>query len=253
MNQVIPTPEVKQEPVLVQEKVSTTVPTQNNENVVAQTQQVPEPETEKEINWKKFKEARAKEREQAEAMAKKAAEKEAEAAALKAAMEAMLNKPQQPQYSNNGYEQEEESEDQKIEKKVNALLAKREAEAERKKREQEQAELPQTLSRHHPDFNQVCSTENLDYLEYHYPEVAQAFRHMPDGYDKWASVYKAVKRFVPNIDTRKDQAKVDRNLVKPQSMSAPGTSQSVTTPNRLDDSRRAANWERMQRTMKGLT
>lgn len=247
------TTEVKIEPVLLQEKVEA-VSAPINPSAPLQN----EPETDKEINWKKFKEQRRIEREQLEANAKRASEKEAEANALRAAMDAILNK-QAPQsnnnYSNNSYEQEEETEDQRIEKKVQAMLAKREAEAEKTRREREIQELPQKLASNHKDFNQVCNQENLDYLDFHYPEISSAFQHMPEGYDKWSNIYKAVKRFVPNTDTRKDQAKVHGNLAKPQSISSPGTTQggNAMPTARLDESRKADNWARMQKARKGLS
>lgn len=252
------TTEVKAESVLPQEKVDTTLSQQKVETNPTQN----EPETDKEINWKKFKDERKRERELSEANAKKAADKETEVLALKAAMDAILNKPIQRQdqqtnqnFSANGYENEEESEDQRIEKKVQAALLKREAEADKRRNEKEQAEFPQRLNQNHSDFNQVCNTENLDYLEYHYPEVAQAFRHMPDGYDKWSTIYKAVKRFVPNTDTRKDAAKVEKNLGKPQSLSSPGTTQggNAMPGARLDEAKKAENWARMQKALKGLS
>ena len=81
-------------------------------------------ESENEINWKKFREAREADRRKAEELAKRAQEKEAEAIALKQALEAVLNQnnrlPQQ-QYQNNEYE--EETEEERIEKAVNTLLS----------------------------------------------------------------------------------------------------------------------------------
>jgi len=70
------------------------------------------PESDKEVNWNKFKEARAAERKQFEEYKSRAQEKEAEATALKAALESIVNKPtQQSQQSNFGQYNEEESED----------------------------------------------------------------------------------------------------------------------------------------------
>lgn len=218
---------------------------------VAKTEAPPQ-ETVEQINWKKFRQDREVERKLKEEALKRASEKEAEAQALKAAMEAILNKPQ-PQQSQqtNQYYQEDQTEDQRIEAKVNAAIALKEQQMEVQRRQKEAVELPQKLASTFSDFNAVCSTENLDYLEYHYPEVASAFRHAPDGYDKWAAVYKAVKRFVPVPDSKKDQQKAERNFNKPQSMSVPGVTQvGDTAPIQLDDARRAANWERMRKVMR---
>ncbi len=209
-------------------------------------------ESEKEINWKKFKEARALERKQAEEVAARAAQKEQELAAVKAALEAVVNKPQHQQTA---YGEQEESEEQRIDRRVNAALAQREAQIHKERAEREVQEMPQRLTQMHGDFNQVCNASNLDYLEYHYPEVAAGFKHMPESVDKWSNIYKAVKRFVPNTDIRKDQAKAENNLKKPQSLSNSGLAHDTQTKttNVLTEDRRAENWARMQRAMKGLS
>ncbi len=231
---------MEQEAEVKQLEVENTTPI---ESTVTQ----PQAETQDQINWKKFREQREIERRENEAAKKRAEEKEAEANALKQAMEAILNKPQQ---SNNQYEQEE-SEDDRIQKKVNAALIEREKKMDQERKQREHAEFPNRLNQVYNDFNQVCTSDNLDYLEYHYPEVAEAFKHAPDGFDKWSAVYKAVKRFVPNTDSKKDQKKSDNNMAKPQSMSSPGVAQTGdTAPMQLDDKRRADNWSRMQRVMR---
>lgn len=213
--------------------------------------QVDKQESPEQINWKKFREAREIERKQLEEERKWAKKKEEEAAALKAAMDALLNKSSNSSHTNNN-EYEEETEDQRIEKKVKFALEAKERQLEEERKRIEQAEFPKKLASTYTDFNQVCSADNLDYLEYHYPEVASAFKYMPDGFDKWASVYKAVKRFVPNTDSKKEQAKAEKNFNKPQSMAVAGVTQTGdTAPMMLDDKRRADNWARMQRTIKG--
>lgn len=211
-------------------------------------------ESENEINWKKFREAREADRKRSEELAKRATEKEAEAQALKAALESVLNQNQrQQQYSNNEYD--EESEDDKIEKKVNALLAKREAEAARIREQEEQESYPQKLKQIHSDFDQICSSENLDYLDYHHPELAKSLGKLPQSFEKWNDIYKAVKRYVPNPDSKRDVARAESNLNKPQSLSSPGMTQSSNAmpPSRLDDKRKAENYARMQRIIKGLS
>lgn len=213
-----------------------------------------ETETLQDKNWKTFRENREIERKQAEEMAKQAKKSQEEAAALKAALDAVLNKPQQSQQHYQQDDETEESEEQRIEKKVNAAIAKREAEAEKRRHEEELSTYPQRITRDYKDFHQVCSADNLDYLDYHYPEVAQAFSHMPEGYDKWASIYKAVKRFIPNVDSKKDQVKADKNFQKPQSISSPGVTQNKdgAPAFHLDDKRKAENYARMQRIMNKL-
>lgn len=205
-------------------------------------------ENPKEIDWKRFKEARKVERQQAEKIREEASRKAQENEALKAALEAIVNKPQTGSPSN-----EEESDDDRIQKRIDAALANERRRVEEERRQREQAEFPQRLLAAHPDFDSVCSAENIDYLEYHKPAIAKAFKMAPDGFEKWSGVYQAIKEFVPNHSSTKDQKKAERNLGKPQAMSQAGVTQTGdTAPQMLDDKRKQDNWSRMQKRMKGL-
>lgn len=207
-------------------------------------------ETVEQINWKKFRETRERERKEKEASDKRAADKEAEASALKAAMEALLNKsqPQQQQYS----ESSEETEEQRIERKVQESLLRNEKKREEERQRREIADLPQKLESTFSDFKQVCSQENMDYLQYHYPEVAAGYKHAPDTFETWANIYKAMKKFVPNPDSKRDERRIEKNLAKPQSMSVPGSTQTGdSAPTELTEKRRQDNWLRMQKVLKG--
>ena len=225
---------------------------QENTTTANNSAEQSQPEDSKEqINWRKFREQREVERKQKEASDKRAEEESAKAQAFKAALEAITNK-QTPQASSSFNSDEEETEDQKIDKKVNAALLARERKYDEERKQREHQEFPDRLKNTYNDFDRVCTTENLDYLEYHYPEVASAFKQLPDGFDKWSSVYKAVKRFVPNTESKKEQSKAEKNFNKPQSMASPGVTQTGdTAPIQLDDKRRADNWARMQKVIKG--
>ncbi len=224
-------------------------------NQEAENKAVSQEENPSQINWKKFREAREQERrqhelerKQREEAEKRAREREEEAKALKAALEAVINKPA----THHDHEQSEESDEQKIQKHVEAALSKREQQYEKEKQEREQKELPVKLNTTYKDFDKVCSTENLDYLEFHYPEIAVAYKHMPDSFEKWAGIYQSVKRFVPNTDSKKDQNKADRNLMKPQALSSAGKSQTGdSAPYFLDEQKKSNNWERMRKVMRG--
>ena len=208
---------------------------------------------ENKANWKAFREQREAERKAREAAEKAAAEERARAEAMKAALEALTNRPVA---SDNRNQYEEETEEQKIDKRVKQIIAEREAEAEKLRAEREKQEYPQKLQSAYKDFNKVCTTENLDYLEYHYPEVARAYAYMPDGFDKWASIYQAVKRFVPNLDSKTEASRAEKNLQKPAAISSQGLTNSGTGQGiiqKLSDDRKQQNWERMQRTLKGLS
>jgi len=217
----------------------------------------PEQETMQQANWRKFREQREIERKEKEAAEKRAREKEEEAKALKEAMDALLNKSQPKTYQNDNHydnqNDQELSQEEIIRREVKAAIAVKEQEYEKLRREQELREYPTKLQRDFSDFSQVCTAENLDYLEFHYPEVANAFKYAPDGYDKWANIYKAVKRFIPNSTNSKDAKKAQNNFNKPQSMAVPGAAPTGdNAPIYLDDKRRADNWARMQKTMKGI-
>jgi hypothetical protein len=221
-------------------------PPQTTEKKAEETSQ----ESLNEKNFKEFREGRKQDRKIREEAERRAAEKEAEASALKAALESLVNKPQSTvPYQTN--EPMDETEDQKIQRKVEQVLVEREKAREEQRRQEEIRTYPQKLANEFKDFSQVCSEENLDYLEYHYPEIAAPFKRLPDSYDKWADIYKAVKRFVPS-DGKKEQKKAEKNFSKPQSMAVPGaTPTGDTAPIYLDDKRRADNWARMQRVMRG--
>jgi hypothetical protein len=240
-----PEPQVTQEAQIA--------PAQNDTAATAvATPSVETVETDKDINWKKFREQRELDRKAREAAEKMAAEERARSEATIAAMNSLLSKNQPPQQA---YEQVDESQDEFISKRVDAILAKKEAQAARERAERDIKELPERLQANLPDFHQVCKSDNLDYLEYHYPEVAVPFKHMVEGYEKWQAIYRAVKRFVPNTDVQKEIRKADLNSQKPQSMSSPGTSQATnnTPAVKLDEGKRAANWARMQKVMNQLT
>lgn len=231
--------EVKQEEKITQAEVVSTTPA---------TPFATE-ETLQEKNWRQFREQKEVERKKAEEMAQRAAEKEAEANALKAALEAALNKQPQQNYQG-GYE--EETEDQRIEKKVNDLLAKRESEAAQRRAAQEAQEMPNKVVARHPDFNQVCTQQNLDYLEYHHPELFRSFKQRNESIELWSDIYGAIKRYIPNATSgSREQAKAQHNLNKPQSVSTPGINPTTTQgiPGRLSEEQKAANWSRMQRDL----
>lgn len=202
------------------------------------------------INWKRFREQREQERKEKEAADRRAAEKEKEATALKAAMEAILNKPQAQQ---NVESDQDLSEDDRIYKKVQDALARERQKDAEEQRRREQVEFPQKLVQAFPDFDNVCTTENLDYFEFHYPEAAAPFKDLPDSFDKWSKIYRAIKRFVPNPGSKKEQARAEKNFAKPQAMAAAGaTSTGDSAPMQLTEKRREDNWARMQKVMKGI-
>lgn len=255
-------PENKDVTQIPQDKIETNaVEINQTQNKDQNTNEIKE--TNDDPNWKAFREARKKDRADREAAERKAQEKEAEVAALKAAMEAAFSKSapnpqayQQYYGMNQSYDENEASEDQKIEKKVEALLAQREEKSRRESFEREKTEYPNRLVKDFPDFNHVISQENLDYIDYHYPEVSRPLQRLHDGYDKWSDIYHAIKKFVPNhAHARKDADRAEANQMKPKSIASTGLTQSgESSRNSFQEveQRRAENWQRMQKLLKSV-
>jgi len=147
----------------------------------------PQQEKDQDPNWRAFREARKKDRMDKEAAERRAAEKEAEAAALKAAMEAAFSKQQPHNYYNNGGPTEtyEPTDDQRIERLVNQAIEKRQSEFAKQQQERERMEMPSRLRQTFHDFNETVTAENLDYLEYHYPEIAKPLERAEDRLSGW--------------------------------------------------------------------
>lgn len=214
-------------------------------------------ETPQDRDWKKWKENRKKERDEAAKIAEAKVKAENEASALRAALESLVNSPNNQSRNenyNNQSNYNEETEDQRIERRVNEALAKREQELEKQRQQREIQEYPTKIKNVYPDFNQICTQENLDYLEFHHPELAKSLSKTPESFEKWADIYNAVKRYIPNPQSSSDSKRADKNLQKPQSFQNTGlTPASTQSSARLDESRRAENWARMQKTLKGLS
>ncbi len=263
--------EIKQADSQVQAQVDTNLsPTKHDSNMSQQKienpqQKQPEnttPSDQEDPNWRAFREARKRDRAEKEAAEKRASEKEQEIAALKAAMEAAFTaksspSPQAYQQYYGMNDQPEETEEQKIERKVNELLSKKEQQYQQQQQEFEQREYPNRIRRDFPDFGQVCSQENLDYLDFHYPEISRPLQRLNEGYDKWHDTYHAVKKLIPNHSTaKKEAARADMNMNKPRSMSSTSATPSGEKSRETwqeSESRRAENWARMQRTLKGVS
>ena len=200
------------------------------------------------IDWRRFREVREIERKQKEESDKIAKQRTAEAEALKLALDAVLNKPSQ----NTQQSYEDPSEEDRIKALVEARMNEREQMHERLRQQKELEEMPRKLASVYNDFEQVCTQENYDYMDFHHPEVARSLSMRPEGFDKWSDVYKAIKRYIPNTHSNKEESRAQKNFNKPQSMSTPGQTQvGDTAPIKLDDQRRKDNWSRMQRTMRG--
>lgn len=216
-------------------------------------------------NWRAFREARKRDRLEKEAAERRAKEKEEEAAALRAAMEAAFHtRSTHPSYQNvdkytnwgGAHEEVEETEDQRIERMVTQAIEKRQKAYDQEMAIREKERMPKALRESHPDFDDVVTTETLDYLEYHYPEIAKPLGRLQDSLEKWSDIYRAIKRFVPNASNSKQESlRSQINQNKPKSISSTqvtGTESNLSSPNFLTKEKREQNWRRMQRELKGL-
>lgn len=201
-------------------------------------------------NWAVFRQERERDR-KARMDAEKLAEmKQAEAQALKAAMEALIAKPQQ--YQQDPQFHVEQTDEEMIDKKVQAALERERHKVNEEKKQRDKAELPGKLESTFRDFNKVCTAENLDYLDYHYPEVSKAFQYMPDGFEKWSSVYQAVKRFVP-VEHKEDSRRLEQNNMKPKTTAPQITdTKPQGAPWILTEERKAENRRRMEKERKSF-
>jgi hypothetical protein len=202
-------------------------------------------------NWAKFREEREKDRKARVEAEQRAEAKRQEAEALRAAMEALVNK-NVPQQQQDQYQQK--SDEERVADMVAAALAKERLKYEEERKKQEIEQLPNRLRNTYRDFDQVCSSENLDYLDYHHPKISQAYAAMPNTQEKWDAIYDTMKKLVPYANKQADSKRIEQNMMKPQAATPNLTD---TTPKgapwQLDEARKKANWERMQKDRKSFS
>lgn len=242
-------------PAELKDKVDSNLIQQKTDTNLSQKQEENKTENQEDPNWKAFREARKKDKADKEAAERRAAEKEAEATALKAAMEAAFSKNNVVQNNQNDFEQIE-TEEERIDKRVQAIIEAREKQSEKARHEREKNELPQRLLHAFPDYNEVVNEENGTYLEYHHPELYRSLLRQPENFETCSDIYKVVKKFVPNSTTSKKEAiRAENNFNKPKSISSATITQpgQVTSSAILTEDKRQQNWERMQRILKGVS
>ncbi len=228
--------------------------------VAATTEQAPPIKSEEnQANWKAFREQKAQERKAREEAERRAAEETQRAEAYRIALEAAVNKPSNNRQANEYVsEHTEESEDQRIARKVKEEVKILRDEEERLRKEREVQELPYQLQKVFPDVEKVISDENLDYLRFHYPEIAQSLDYTPKTFDGYATIYKTLKRLVPNqAEAKHDAQKIEKNLNKPGSISTTGQTGAGSAskglpPLKQIEERRAQRWQEMQAAIKSL-
>jgi hypothetical protein len=140
-----------------------------------------------------------------------------------------------------------------VPKLIRETLEKSESERRQQELENEQKNLPNAIKKRHADFLDVVQEENLAYLNYHYPDVANALDSLPDNINKWTSVYNTVKKLVP-ISNRRDADTVERNMQKPQAVSMSSAPQATEKGygKTLTQAEKKVNYERLQELARGI-
>lgn len=205
--------------------------------------------TDKEINFQRFRQAREADRKAKLEAEKIAQQKSKEVEVLKEALESVINKPHQ----SDSYTDDDDDSEKLVKQQVQQQLSAFQEKLRQEQLAKEQQELPNKVLSAFPDYNTVCSQENLEYLEFNNPEFSKSIQFMPDGFEKFSVLYNFAKKNLPKEHPSIQAKKIEENTAKPQSLSVPGVSQTGDTgfSRFLDDKAKASNWERMQRVMRG--
>lgn len=230
-------------------------------------------ESPEEINWRKFRAERKRDREEKQEEARRRQEAERKADEMKQIVEAISGNQSTAMTSsekkeliaelnledfNTGKQVQDyidarlRKKDEDIEAKVQAALRQEREKLDKERKKQELEQLPSRVRADIADYDKVCNTDSFDYLEYHHPEIAKLYAQQPDSYEKWVGLYKTMKKLIPNTSIQSDTRRMEENSNKPRSASTPGLTQTGdSTPYSLSAERKAQNWERMQRQMRG--
>ena len=212
-----------------------------------------EPLDDKEKNWRAFLEKRKEDQKALEDERKRNQELESQNARrakeiedLKLAFQAMAEK------KDNNYDDDNSDDPKKaIQDEVNRILSQKEAERDQRDRQERIRKETLEIKEQMPDLVEVCSHDNLAYLEYYHPEIAIPLAKMPDGLEKTKLAYQAVKKHVKM--NKKEQNKIEQNLSKPKSLhsSLSNESQKEESSAVMSDKRKTETWQKMQRLMSG--
>lgn len=205
-------------------------------------------------NWKAFLEKRKEEQKENLALQKKLEEsnqenarREREIENLKIAFKSLAEKKEEP--SNYDYD----GDDQKkiIQDEVNRVISKRDKENEERETAERIRKEAIEIKEQMPDLMDVCSHDNIAYLEYYHPEIAIPLGAMPNGFMKTKMAYQAVKKHVKMGMKEKD--KIEKNLAKPKSLHSAisNEGQQEESSGNMSDKKKTETWNKMQRLMSG--
>lgn len=130
------------------------------------------------------------------------------------------------------------------------LAVEKALEAERSRQAQEA--LPGRIKQEMPDFDQVVSKENVEYLKAQKPHLAQVLAATTDHYAQAKAAYDAIQAFCPSAQVSRDKKAVERNAHRPGSLDQTGPARvSDGDPLRLTPSTRQQLWKEMQEYARG--
>lgn len=120
----------------------------------------------------------------------------------------------------------------------------------------EKSSIPDRLNSKFPDFYDVMTVENLNYLDKEEPELAKALAKDPDEYQRAVGAYKLLKRLKgkDGIHSAHDKKRAIENSKKPVSVNSV-TKQSALGDvhqfeNGFNDDAKKRIWKEMQECMK---
>lgn len=192
---------------------------ETNGNVPEKTEETTAKSSEQEENWKTLRENYKREKQAKEALEKFLVENmdkfQSAAPAQAPAQETPWELPDDYLQGQDLRQWEEKRLNKLVEDRVAATLEKKESERLKK-------ELPARVAKEMPDYNTVCSEENLAWFESNHPEIAEGIAEIKDPYKLRAVTYNYMKKVLPNKEAAIDKGRAQANQEKPQATSAVG-------------------------------
>lgn len=128
-------------------------------------------------------------------------------------------------------------------------------------KERDIATTDERLQLKYPDFMQVVTQENIEYLKQNEPELASSLSYISDPYAQGAAAYKMLKKLGKVEDPQtvgqmnKDKEKAIKNSQKPVSVQAVSKTSAIGNAqlfeNGLTSELKNQLWKEMQQAMKG--
>ena len=210
-------------------------------------------ESDEDKNWKAFLEKRKEEAKEFEVEKEKVRQLEADKARwekekeiMKEAFVAAVEKKDSAPFPD-----EDDEEDRKFNERFEKKYQERESERVKREHQNKLEREIIEIKNEMPDLQEVCSQENIAYLEYYHKPTAKALAAMPDGIEKTKLAYQAIKQYV-KMGT-KEKEKIEQNLSKPKSVHSnfSNETQKEESSGHLSDKRRNEVYQKMQRLISG--